>query len=146
MIGEGLRHAAASPAIRTIMLRAFTFTLTGAAAWALMPLVSADLLDQGAAVYGLLLGALGLGAVIGATTSTWFRARFSAEAIIRAAALIYGVALRGRVARARPRRNAARCWSSPAPAGSRRLSGFSVRASCGRRASWSGGSPRWSAA
>src|SRR5688500_15624317 len=73
MIGEGLRHAAGSVPIRTIMLRACTFTLIGAAAWALMPLVAADLLHRGSAVYGLLLGALGLGAVIGATTSTMLR-------------------------------------------------------------------------
>ena len=91
VIGEGLRHAANSQPIRTIMLRAFTFTLTGAAAWALMPLVSADLLHRGSAVYGLLLGALGLGAVIGAATSTKVRRRFSAEAITRAAGVIYGL-------------------------------------------------------
>ena len=95
VIAEGVGYALRSPPIRTIMLRAFTFTASGAAAWALMPLVSAELLDQGAAVYGLLLGALGLGAVIGAVTSTWFRARFSAEAIIRAAGMIYGLGCLG---------------------------------------------------
>lgn len=92
VIAEGLGHAFSSPPIRTIMLRAFTFTLTGAAAWALMPLVSAELLHEGSAVYGLLLGALGLGAVIGAATSTEFRRRFSAEAITRAAGMTYGLA------------------------------------------------------
>jgi len=91
MIAEGLRHAFAAREIRTILLRACTFTLTGAAAWALMPLVAADLLERGSAVYGLLLGALGAGAVIGAASSTWFRARFSAEAIIRAAGVTYGL-------------------------------------------------------
>ena len=91
VIGEGLRYAFASRPIRTIMLRAFTFTATGAAAWALMPLVSAELLNRGSAVYGLLLGALGLGAVIGAATSTAIRARFSAEAITRAAGVTYGL-------------------------------------------------------
>lgn len=95
MIAEGLRHAFGSPPIRTILLRAVTFTATGAAAWALMPLVSADLLGRGSAVYGLLLAALGLGAVIGAASATWFRARYSAEAIIRAAGVIYGLAIVG---------------------------------------------------
>jgi MFS family permease len=90
VIGEGLRHAFASRPIRTIMIRALTFTLSGAAAWALMPLVSAQLLSRGSAVYGLLLGALGLGAVIGAASSTAIRRRYSAEAIIRSAGLIYG--------------------------------------------------------
>lgn len=92
VIAEGVRYAARSSPIRTIMLRAVTFTLTGAAAWALMPLVSAEVLHQGSAVYGLLLGALGLGAVIGAATSTEFRRRFSAEAIIRVAGVTYGLA------------------------------------------------------
>ncbi|MFC4254186.1 MFS transporter [Altererythrobacter xixiisoli] len=89
-IAEGFRFARRSVEIRTIMLRALTFTLTGSAAWALMPLVASDLLGRGAVTFGLLLGALGLGAVIGAASSTWFRARHSSEAIIRAAGMIYG--------------------------------------------------------
>jgi MFS family permease len=92
VIAEGIAFTARSGPIRTIMLRALTFTTAGAAAWALMPLVAADLLNRGSAVYGLLLGALGLGAVIGALTSTEIRRRFSAEAIVRAAGLSYGAA------------------------------------------------------
>jgi MFS family permease len=95
VIAEGFRFAARSAELRTIMLRAFAFTSTGAAAWALMPLVASQLLGRGSAVYGLLLGALGAGAVLGATTSTWFRARFSAEAIVRAAGVIYGLGALG---------------------------------------------------
>lgn len=90
-IGEGFRHARASREVKTILLRALTFTLTGSAAWALMPLVASDLLGEGSAVFGLLLGALGLGAVLGAASATWFRARFSSEAIIRAAGILYGL-------------------------------------------------------
>jgi len=93
MVSEGLRHAFASREIRTILLRALAFTLTGAAAWALMPLVADRMLGRGASTYGLLLGALGLGAVIGAGSATWFRGRFSAEAITRASGLIYGLAI-----------------------------------------------------
>lgn len=91
VIGEGLRFAMTSPPIRTIMLRAVTFTATGSAAWALMPLVATDLLGQGSVTFGLLLGALGLGAVIGAASSTWFRRRYSSEVIIRTAGILYGV-------------------------------------------------------
>jgi len=90
-IAEGFRFARQSVAVRTIMLRAVTFTTTGSAAWALMPLVAADLLGQGSVTFGLLLGALGLGAVIGAASATWFRTRFASEAIIRAAGIIYGL-------------------------------------------------------
>ncbi|HEY6815662.1 MAG TPA: MFS transporter [Croceibacterium sp.] len=95
VIAEGFRFAGSSPQIRTIMLRAFSFTTTGAAAWALMPLVANDMLGEGSAVYGLLLGALGAGAVLGAATSTWFRARFPAETIIRAAGIVYGLGCLG---------------------------------------------------
>jgi MFS family permease len=91
-IAEGLRYAVGSGPIKTIFLRAFTFAASGSAAWALMPLVSADLLDRGSAVYGLLLGALGLGAVIGAATSTVFRRRLAAESIVRVAGVTYGIA------------------------------------------------------
>ncbi len=93
VIGEGFRYAMGSPPVRTIMLRAVIFTATGSAAWALMPLVAADLLGQGSVIIGLLLGALGLGAVFGAATSTWFRRLYSSEAIIRAAGMLYGVGI-----------------------------------------------------
>lgn len=91
MMAEGLRFAFHSPQLRAIMIRAFTFTLGGAAAWAVMPLFAAQVLGAGPTVYGLLLAALGIGAVIGAGTATWFRSRYSSEAIIRAAGLIYGL-------------------------------------------------------
>ncbi|TKD52881.1 MFS transporter [Sphingomonas baiyangensis] len=92
---EGLRYAAKSPPIRTISVRALSFTLTGCAAWALMPLVARDMLDAGSIAFGLLLGALGLGAVLGAASSTALRARFSSEALVRAAGIVYGAAIIG---------------------------------------------------
>lgn len=95
MIAEGLRHAFTTPQIRTILLRALTFTMTGAAAWALMPLVASEVLGRGSAVFGLLLGALGLGAVLGAASATWFRSRYSAETITRTAGLVYGLGCLG---------------------------------------------------
>ncbi len=95
VIAEGFRFAAASTPVRTIMLRAVTFTATGSAAWALMPLVAHDLLGEGSVTFGLLLGALGLGAVMGAASSTWFRKRYSSEVIIRAAGIIYGLGCLG---------------------------------------------------
>ena len=90
VIGEGFSFAIGSSQIRTVLLRAFTFTLCGSAAWALMPLVATQMLGEGSVTFGLLLGALGLGAVIGAGSSTWFRQRFTSETIIRAAGLVYG--------------------------------------------------------
>jgi len=91
VIKEGVVFSARSREIRTILLRALTFTSTGAAAWALMPLVADEMLQKGSTVFGLLLGALGMGAVIGAACSTWFRKRYSAEQITRSAGIIYGI-------------------------------------------------------
>jgi len=89
---EGLRFAWQTPQLRAVVLRAFTFTLTGAAAWAVMPLLASQVLGRGSFVYGLLLAALGLGAVLGAGSATWFRRRFTAEQIIRVSCVTYGAA------------------------------------------------------
>ena len=91
-IGEGLSYAGRSPQIRTVLIRGAAFALTGSAAWALMPLVARDLIGGGPSQFGILLGALGVGAVIGGTASHAVRARFSAETIIRGAGLVYGLA------------------------------------------------------
>ena len=91
VIASGLRFVAGSRPVRTILLRAVTFTLSGSAAWALMPLVSRDLLHGGSIEFGLLLGALGVGAVVGAASSTYVRHRHSSEAIMRGAGIVYGL-------------------------------------------------------
>lgn len=41
--------------------------------------------------YGLLLGSFGLGAVVGALTMQWVRARWSAEAVVSSGVLIFGL-------------------------------------------------------
>nr|WP_295664548.1 MFS transporter [Polymorphobacter sp.] len=89
-IVDGLSFIGRSSQVRTILIRAFTFTATGSAAWALMPLASRDLLHGGSVEFGLLLAALGIGAVIGAGSATYIRQRFSSEVITRAAGAIYG--------------------------------------------------------
>jgi MFS family permease len=90
-IGGGLRFVIDSKPVRVVVLRALTFTLAGGAVWALMPLVARDLVHGGSIDFGLLLGALGVGAVIGAATSTGFRKRFPAETLTRIAGIVYGL-------------------------------------------------------
>jgi predicted MFS family arabinose efflux permease len=89
---EGLRYVGAAPPIRIILIRAAFFTLSGSAAWALMPLVARDMIGGGPSAFGLLLSGLGVGAVVGAIAATAVRRRFSNEAIIRAAGIIFGAA------------------------------------------------------
>ena len=71
----GLRYVRLSPAIRSVLLRSTVFGITASAVWALMPLIARDQIGGGPSIYGLLLGAFGVGAVLGAGTSTRLRAR-----------------------------------------------------------------------
>jgi MFS family permease len=89
----GLRYVRMSPQIRTVLIRGFALGLFGASIWSLMPLVARDLLGGGAMTYGLLFGAFGSGAVIGALTSTTARARTSGETLVRIAGVGFGAAI-----------------------------------------------------
>lgn len=87
----GLRYVALSPAIRTVLVRGFFFGLMGSALWALMPVIARDLLAGGALTYGILFGAFGIGAVIGALLATTIRERLSSERIVALSSLAFGV-------------------------------------------------------
>src|ERR1700738_1453961 len=84
---SGVRYIANSPAIRIVLARTLVTGLIGGSVSALMPLVARDLLHGGAQTYGIMLGAFGMGAVIGALNITEVRKRMSGEAAVRACAL-----------------------------------------------------------
>jgi MFS family permease len=65
-IRAGQRYVRHSPVVRRLLLRVALFVLPGAALWALLPLVADRLLHTGSTGYGVLLAALGAGAVLGA--------------------------------------------------------------------------------
>lgn len=92
MIG-GARYALHSPGIRTALTRVFLFGLCTATAAGLSPLVAKDMLQGDAAVYGILLGAQGVGAVLGALFVSSITSRFSTETAVRMFAVATGVAL-----------------------------------------------------
>lgn len=91
----GARYALHAPAIRTALLRVFTFGLTTATASALAPLIAKDLLHGDAATFGMLLGAQGVGAVTGALFVSNIRERISTELALRIFAVCSGAALVG---------------------------------------------------
>lgn len=92
-IVSGGRYVMHSPAIRTVLIRSIVTCTGGASAQALLPLVARDLLNGGAPMYGILLGAFGFGAVIAGLNVAEVRQRFSAEQSLRALALMMGVAI-----------------------------------------------------
>jgi MFS family permease len=84
---SGARYITNSPSIRIVLIRTLVTGLIGGSVSALMPLVARDLLHGGAQTYGIMLGAFGMGAVIGALNITEVRKRLSGEAAVRACAI-----------------------------------------------------------
>jgi MFS family permease len=74
-VADGFVHVRATPVIRAAMVRCFVLTLFSAALWSLLPLVAKNLIGGNASVYGLMLGALGIGALGGAGLIGWMRDR-----------------------------------------------------------------------
>jgi MFS family permease len=81
---SGIRYIANSPSIRIVLVRTLVTGVIGGSVMALMPLIARDLLHGGPQTYGILLGAFGMGAVIGALNIGELRQRMSGEAAIRA--------------------------------------------------------------
>lgn len=88
----GLRYVRLSPAIRSVLFRSTVFGITASAVWALMPLIARDQIAGGPTTYGFLLGAFGVGAVLGAGTSTRLRAKLNAERVVELATLCFAIA------------------------------------------------------
>lgn len=92
-IVSGVRYITNSPPVRTVLLRTLFTGIAGGSVPALMPLVARDLLHGGAQVYGIILGAFGMGAVIGALNISEVRRRVSGEVAVRICALINGLGI-----------------------------------------------------
>src|SRR3546814_12008030 len=72
-MGAALRYAAMSGRVGSVLLRALIFGFAASAVLALMPLVALHTVPGGPLTYGLLLGALGPGAVGGAVATAMLR-------------------------------------------------------------------------
>jgi MFS family permease len=86
-IVSGVRYITNSPPIKIVLVRTFVMGVIGGSVSALMPLVARDLLHGGAQTYGIILGAFGMGAIIGALNIGEIRKRLSGEAAVRACTL-----------------------------------------------------------
>ncbi|WP_022929186.1 MFS transporter [Patulibacter americanus] len=85
------RYVRNSPALRAVLLRAGAFIFFASALWALLPAIAHGPLGMGSGGYGLLLGAVGVGAVGGAALLPRLRARHSADRILGAGAVAVAV-------------------------------------------------------
>jgi MFS family permease len=89
----GARYVRNSPVVRRILLRSALFVVPASVLWALLPLVATRRLGLGAGGFGLLLGAVGTGAVAGAVLLPAARARLSTNRLLLAASLVEAAAL-----------------------------------------------------
>ena len=86
-IAAGLRYAANSGPLRATLVRAAAFFAFASAYWAMLPLIARTVLDGGATLYGLLLGAVGAGAVGGALVLPRIRAKLGPDRTVAAGTL-----------------------------------------------------------
>ena len=86
-------HPEAYPVVRRILLDAALLVIPASALWALLPLVAARRLGLDAGGYGLLLAALGLGALIGAVALPRVRARLSDARMLLLAFCVFSAVL-----------------------------------------------------
>lgn len=92
-IAAGVRYVRLSPNLLRILARCLLFSLPLAAVPALMPVVARDLLAGGPRTYGLLLGAFGVGAMLGALSSAALRTRVSADRLLQGVSLLATVSM-----------------------------------------------------
>jgi MFS family permease len=98
-VGTGLRYARHSPPLRATLIRAAGFFLFASTYWALLPLVARSQIASGPSLYGILLGAIGAGAVGGALVMPRVRPRLGPDGLMALGMLgtaitlvLYGVA------------------------------------------------------
>jgi predicted MFS family arabinose efflux permease/quinol monooxygenase YgiN len=92
-IRSGFRYAQNSPHLRATLVRAVGFFLFASAYWALLPLIARDQIAAGPETYGLLLGAIGVGAIIAAVALPRAKERFGVNRLVVAGTLGTAVAL-----------------------------------------------------
>ena len=88
---SGMRYITNSPPMRTVMVRAMLTGILGGSIFALLPLLVRNILGGTAQLYGVMLGAFGIGAIIGALYIGPIRKRLGGETSVRGCLLLMGV-------------------------------------------------------
>ncbi len=91
----GLRYARHAPALHAVIARGASFTFGASVVWALLPLVARSELHLSAQGYGVLLGSMGAGAVVGALLLPRLHGRLSPNGILAFAAVVSALACFG---------------------------------------------------
>jgi MFS family permease len=92
-VWDGLRYARQNSHLRGTLMRAVGFFLFASAYWALLPLVARQQIAGGPALYGVLLGVIGAGAVGGALFLPWLKSRLGPDRLMSLGALGQALAM-----------------------------------------------------
>jgi predicted MFS family arabinose efflux permease len=79
---DGVKHVLADVPLRSTLIRAVSYFIFASAYWAFLPLVASVQLSGDSKLYGVLVGCIGAGAVMGAQFLPKMRARFGANRIV----------------------------------------------------------------
>jgi MFS family permease len=86
-VRAGVRFVRFSPPVRTVLLRGSVFSVSASALWALLPVAALGRLGLSESTFGLLMGCVGTGAILGATVLPRLRRRFAFDRMIALASL-----------------------------------------------------------
>ncbi|MBM2622307.1 MFS transporter [Actinoplanes sp. LDG1-06] len=92
-VRAGGRFVRYSPDVRRLLIRVILFVVPGSVVWGLLPVVAHQELELGASGYGVLLAALGVGAIGGALLMPRIRRVLPANRLIVVAGVVYAGAL-----------------------------------------------------
>lgn len=92
-IADGLRFCAQSNPVRRVLIRGFAFGLGAMGFQALLPSLVRDRLHGTETVYGLCLGAFGMGSIFAALWVGAARRRWGSDRLVSAAALVFAAAM-----------------------------------------------------
>lgn len=87
----GIRHAVNNGPLRATLVRAAAFFVFASAFWAMLPLIAREVLSGGPSLYGNMLAAVGLGAVVGAVLLPRIKRKLGADRTVMAGTI--GIAL-----------------------------------------------------
>ena len=78
----GFHHAANNRHLMSTLGRTAAFFPAASAYWALLPLLAREQMGGGAAIFGVLLGAIGAGAIAGAFALNWLKAKLGPDRLV----------------------------------------------------------------
>ncbi len=89
----GLRYARNAPMLQAVLIKGIVFFFFGSAIWALLPVIAVQVLQGGPTLYGWLIAAIGLGAVVTTQIMGWLNQNYSRNTIVTAGGLVYAATI-----------------------------------------------------